>query len=61
MEPDLTRLWQRASELADLGLVIEPFGDAAVLVRETPALLGTMAVADLVCDLAADLASWTRR
>ena len=30
----------RADELAQLGLVIEPFGPGAVVVRETPALLG---------------------
>jgi DNA mismatch repair protein MutL len=31
---------QRAGELAALGLMLEPFGAGAVLVRETPALLG---------------------
>ncbi|MFY8141648.1 MAG: DNA mismatch repair protein MutL, partial [Caulobacter sp.] len=34
------RVIARADELAALGLVIEPFGPGAVLVRETPALLG---------------------
>ena len=36
----LTALVERAGELAQLGLVLEPFGPGAVLVRETPALLG---------------------
>ena len=34
------RLVARAQELAELGLVIESFGDGAVLVREVPAALG---------------------
>lgn len=62
--PDVVRLdpaeaesvLARAAELAELGLVIEPFGDGAVLVRETPALLGEMDVAGLIKDLADDLA-----
>jgi DNA mismatch repair protein MutL len=47
---------ERAGELAELGLVIEPFGAGAVLVREIPALLGRADVKALVGDLAADLA-----
>jgi DNA mismatch repair protein MutL len=53
---DVDRLGARADELMELGLVIEPFGEAAVLVRETPALLGSTAAKDLVQDLAGDLA-----
>src|SRR5690606_33091090 len=34
------RVLARADELAELGLIVEPFGSGAVLVRETPALLG---------------------
>jgi DNA mismatch repair protein MutL len=49
-------LLARADELAELGLVIEPFGGAAVCVRETPALLGRLDVAGLLRDLADDLA-----
>ncbi len=48
-------LLQRAAELAELGLVVECFGDGAVIVRETPALLGVAAAKGLVRDLAADL------
>ena len=50
------RVAGRADELAELGLVLEPFGPGAVLVRETPALLGDTDVAGLVRDIADDLA-----
>jgi DNA mismatch repair protein MutL len=50
------RIGARAGELAGLGLVIEPFGPGAVLVRETPALLGETDAAALVRDIADDLA-----
>jgi DNA mismatch repair protein MutL len=50
------RLVARAEELAELGLVIEPFGDGAVLVREVPAALGRTDAPALVRDLADELA-----
>jgi DNA mismatch repair protein MutL len=50
------RVIAKADELAALGLVIEPFGPGAVLVRETPALLGDTDAAGLVRDIADDLA-----
>jgi DNA mismatch repair protein MutL len=50
------RVVARADELAALGLVVEPFGPGAVLVREVPALLGETDVAGLVRDIADDLA-----
>ena len=50
------RLCARADELAALGLGLEAFGPGAVLVRETPALLGDTDVAGLVRDIADDLA-----
>ncbi|MGD9816960.1 MAG: DNA mismatch repair endonuclease MutL [Hyphomonadaceae bacterium] len=46
----------RSEELAQLGLVIEPFGAGAILVRETPALLGHIDAAGLLKDLADDIA-----
>jgi len=49
------RVAARADELAALGLVVEPFGPGAVLVRETPALLGDADAAGLVRDIADDL------
>mgnify|MGYP005844698973 CR=1 FL=1 len=48
-------LLARSAELAELGLVVEGFGEAAVLVREAPALLGPAALDALVRALAADL------
>ncbi|MBC8012979.1 MAG: DNA mismatch repair endonuclease MutL [Methyloceanibacter sp.] len=45
-----------ATELERLGLVVEPFGAASVLVREVPSLLGTCNVKGLLGDLAAELA-----
>jgi DNA mismatch repair protein MutL len=45
-----------AAELERLGLVVEPFGAAAVLVREMPSLLGTCDVKGLLNDLAAEFA-----
>ena len=52
------RVIERATELAELGLEVEGFGAAAVLVRATPALLGTTDAVTLVRDLADDLAAW---
>jgi DNA mismatch repair protein MutL len=45
-----------AAELERLGLVVESFGEAAILVREVPSLLGTCNVKGLLADLAAELA-----
>jgi DNA mismatch repair protein MutL len=44
-----------ADMLASLGLAIEPFGEGAVVVRATPALLGTPDVNRLVSDIAEEL------
>ena len=52
---DAERICERAGELAGLGLVLEPFGEGAVLVRETPALLGDTDIPGLVRDIADDL------
>ena len=57
-EPACDRLEARAAEFADLGLEIERFGPAAMLVRSVPALLGTKDVQALVRDLADDLAAY---
>jgi DNA mismatch repair protein MutL len=54
-EDGARRLAQRATELAELGLVLEPFGLGAVVVRETPAVLGEVDVQGLVRDLADEL------
>ena len=55
-EDGARRLTLRAAELADMGLVLEPFGLGAVVVRETPALLGEADIQGLVRDLADELA-----
>ncbi len=53
MEPrDAERLADAAPLLAGLGLVVEPFGAGAVLVRETPAALGALDAGPLLRDLA---------
>jgi DNA mismatch repair protein MutL len=52
------RIEARAEEFAELGLVIERFGEDAVLVREVPALLGNPDAAALVRRLADDLAEF---
>jgi DNA mismatch repair protein MutL len=57
-QASVTRLAARAAELAELGLVLEPFGPGAVIVREVPALLGEVDVARLVRDLADELGEW---
>lgn len=49
------RLSARTSEFAEMGLVLEPFGDGAVIIREVPALLGDCDIQGLVKDLADDL------
>jgi DNA mismatch repair protein MutL len=53
---EVDRIAARAGELAELGLVIEPFGPDAVMVREMPAMLGKADLKGLVRDLADDIA-----
>jgi DNA mismatch repair protein MutL len=55
---DVAALLAHAEEIAKLGLVLEPFGQGAVLVRETPALLGEADAQNLVRDLAEHIAEW---
>jgi len=49
------RLGAKADAFAALGLMLEPFGDGAILVREVPALLGVCDVQGLVKDLADEI------
>ncbi len=53
---DADRVLSCAGEFAELGLVLEAFGLGAIVVRETPALLGQADVQGLVRDLADELA-----
>ena len=55
-EDGARRLATRQAELAEMGLVLEPFGLGAVVVRETPAVLGEVDIQGLVRDLADELA-----
>ena len=56
LEDDLIeRLEARREELERLGLVLETFGQGAVVVRETPAMLQNPDIKRLVRDLAEDL------
>jgi DNA mismatch repair protein MutL len=55
-EVDCDRLVSRVAELAELGLVIEQFGPGALVVRETPAMLGELNLRGLLQDLADGLA-----
>jgi DNA mismatch repair protein MutL len=57
-QPAAERLLARAAELEELGLVIESFGPATVVVREVPALLGTTDVHGLLRDLGDELAEF---
>ncbi|PPD27435.1 MAG: DNA mismatch repair endonuclease MutL [Hyphomicrobium sp.] len=54
-DDEATALSENVAELTELGLVVEPFGQGAVAVREVPALLGNGDVKGLVKDLAAGI------
>jgi DNA mismatch repair protein MutL len=53
---EVSRVAARATEFAELGLVIEAFGPDAVMVREVPAMLGKLDIKGLVRDLADEIA-----
>ena len=53
-----TLLLARAADLEKLGLLIEPFGAAAVAIRGVPSGLGQVEAAVLVQDLLDDLTEW---
>jgi DNA mismatch repair protein MutL len=57
-EPGCDRVESRIAELAEMGLELERFGPAAILVRATPAMLGAGNVQGLVRDLADELAAF---
>lgn len=50
------RLLSHAAHLARFGLVIEPFGGAAIAVRETPAILGEVNASAMLRDVLDELA-----
>ena len=58
VELDTTRAQAIAAaqaELHKLGLIIEPFGDTSILVRETPAIMGQVDCQGLIKDLADEM------
>jgi DNA mismatch repair protein MutL len=57
-EPGCDRLEARAGELSRFGLVVERFGPGAMLVRATPAPLGSADPTALIRDLADELAAF---
>jgi DNA mismatch repair protein MutL len=52
------RVTARADELAQFGLVLEPFGPGAVIVREVPVLVPGLDVKSLIRDLADEIEEW---
>ena len=57
-EDDTERLLEQSAELGKFGLVIEKFGPGAIIVRETPAMLGEVNTKSLITDLVDELAEW---
>ncbi|MDX1922525.1 MAG: DNA mismatch repair endonuclease MutL [Alphaproteobacteria bacterium] len=55
---DATRILEKQSEFAELGLIIEPFGGNAIVVHEIPALLNKTNIPKLIQDLAAEIGEW---
>jgi DNA mismatch repair protein MutL len=57
-EEDCDRLMEHAEALGTLGLRYERFGPGAILIRETPAMLGAVDAAALVKELAEEIGEW---
>ncbi len=51
----VARLVEAGADLAELGLTVDPFGPGAVVVRETPAILGEIDAAALLRDIVDEL------
>ncbi|MFM7083736.1 MAG: DNA mismatch repair endonuclease MutL [Hyphomicrobium sp.] len=56
-DEEIISLEEKSSELAELGLVLEPFGKGAIAVREVPALLGNTDVVGLVKDIVSEISN----
>ena len=54
-ESDSARLLEIADDLTRMGLTVEPFGNGAVVVRETPAILGEVNAEALLRDILDEL------
>jgi len=57
-EEDCDRLMAHADELRRLGLAYERFGPGAILIRETPAMLGEVDAVGMIKELADEIAEW---
>ncbi|MBL0370605.1 DNA mismatch repair endonuclease MutL [Rhizobium sp. KVB221] len=57
-EEDCDRLMEHAESLKQLGLHYERFGPGAILIRETPAMLGEIDAGALVRELADEIGEW---
>jgi len=55
---DCTMLLELANEFSRFGLGIESFGNGAIAVRETPAILGEVNAKDLILDLLDEISDW---
>ncbi|CUK07143.1 DNA mismatch repair protein MutL [Ruegeria denitrificans] len=55
-EGDCARLMAVAYDLSRLGLTLEPFGGGAIVVRETPAILGKVDARAMILDILDELA-----
>ena len=54
-DTDADNIGKFSDELAKLGLVVEPFGEGAVNVRQTPAILGDINIKGLLQDIAGEI------
>jgi DNA mismatch repair protein MutL len=57
-EEDCDRLMEHGDNLRSLGLHYERFGPGAILVRETPAMLGEVDAPALIRELADEISEW---
>ncbi len=59
-EPAVERILSRKQELEELGLYIDAFGKGAVIVQETPALLGQINIKRLIENLSDDILTFDK-
>jgi DNA mismatch repair protein MutL len=57
-EEDCDRLMEHAEALSKLGLHYERFGPGAIMIRETPAMLGRVDAVAMVKELADEIGEW---
>ena len=58
LEPiPLATITENIELLADIGFIIEPFGDGMIVVREVPALIGEANIKQIIIDLGDDISS----